>query len=168
MEKRKGLEYFVDYLSYNDFKVFFLVTGGAIAPTVDYLGKKEEIKYYCFQHEQSAAMAAEASQAMPGAAKIPGTIYKKVMAGGAGIVTGSALGRAGGTAVYDFINDLIRSTGGLGQPSNEADPGTVSPYVTLHSKTESDIDVDTDYDTDIDESREIVRSKTWIGYFGWD
>lgn len=60
MEKRKGLEYFVDYLSYNGFKVFFLVTGGAIAPTVDYLGKKEEIKYYCFQHEQSAAMAAEA------------------------------------------------------------------------------------------------------------
>jgi hypothetical protein len=69
------------------------------------------------------AMAAEASQAMPGAAKIPGTVYKKVMAGGAGVVTGSALGRAGGTAVYDFINDLIRSTGGLGQPSNEADPG---------------------------------------------
>ena len=52
--------------------------------------------------------------------------------------------------------------------SNEADPGTVSPYATLHSKTESDIDVDSDYDTDIDESREIVRSKTWIGYFGWD
>jgi len=42
------------------------------------------------------AMAAEASQAMPGAAKIPGTVYKKVMAGGAGVVTGSALGRAGG------------------------------------------------------------------------
>jgi len=69
------------------------------------------------------AMAAEASMAMPGAAKIPGTVYKKVMAGGAGVVTGSALGRAGGTATYDFINDLIRATGGLGQPSNEADPG---------------------------------------------
>ena len=69
------------------------------------------------------AMAAEASMAMPGAAKIPGTVYKKVMAGGAGVVTGSALGRAGGTATYDFINDLIRATGGLGQPSDEADPG---------------------------------------------
>ena len=69
------------------------------------------------------AMAAEASMAMPGAAKIPGTVYQKVMAGGAGIVTGSALGRAGGTATYDFINDLVRAAGGIEQPSETADPG---------------------------------------------
>jgi hypothetical protein len=49
------------------------------------------------------AMAAEASMAMPGAAKIPGTVYKKVMAGGAGVVTGAALGRAGGTATYMIL-----------------------------------------------------------------
>ena len=69
------------------------------------------------------AMAAEASMAMPGVAKIPGTVYKKVMAGGAGVVTGSALGRSGGTATYDFINDLIRAAGGIEQPSQNADPG---------------------------------------------
>tara|TARA_R110000787_G_scaffold115688_2_gene225718 strand:+ start:806 stop:3742 length:2937 start_codon:yes stop_codon:yes gene_type:complete len=69
------------------------------------------------------AMAAEISMSAPGAAKIPGTVYKKVMAGGAGVVTGSALGRAGGTATYDFINDLIRAAGGIEQPSETADPG---------------------------------------------
>ena len=69
------------------------------------------------------AMAAEISMSMPGAAKLPGTVYQKVMAGGAGIVTGSALGRAGGTATYDFINDLVRAAGGIEQPSEKADPG---------------------------------------------
>ena len=50
----------VDYLANNGFDTFFLVTGGAIAPTVDYIGTKKGIQYFCFQHEQSAAMAAEA------------------------------------------------------------------------------------------------------------
>jgi acetolactate synthase-1/2/3 large subunit len=59
VNKKKVLEYLIDYLVYNKIDTFFLVTGGAIAPTVDYIGKKEGIKYYCFQHEQSAAMAAE-------------------------------------------------------------------------------------------------------------
>jgi len=59
VNKKKVLEYLIDYLVYNKIDTFFLVTGGAIAPTVDYIGRKEGIKYYCFQHEQSAAMAAE-------------------------------------------------------------------------------------------------------------
>lgn len=59
VNKKKVLEYLIDYLVYNKVDTFFLVTGGAIAPTVDYIGRKEGIKYYCFQHEQSAAMAAE-------------------------------------------------------------------------------------------------------------
>ena len=69
------------------------------------------------------AMAMEASSALPGAAKIPGTVYKKVMGGGAGVVVGSALGRAGGSAIYDFTNDLIRAAGGIEQPPVDADPG---------------------------------------------
>ena len=50
----------IDYLVNNGLDTFFFVTGGAIAPTIDYIGTKEGIRYYCFQHEQSAAMAAEA------------------------------------------------------------------------------------------------------------
>ena len=59
MVKRKVLEYLVDCLIYNNIDTFFLVTGGAIVPTVDYIGQHPKAKYYCFQHEQSAAMAAE-------------------------------------------------------------------------------------------------------------
>ena len=49
----------IDYLVNNGFDTFFFVTGGAIAPTIDYIGTKEGVRYFCFQHEQSAAMAAE-------------------------------------------------------------------------------------------------------------
>jgi acetolactate synthase-1/2/3 large subunit len=56
---KKTLEYLIDSLIYNDINTFFLVTGGAIAPIVDYIGTHPNTKYYCFQHEQSAAMAAE-------------------------------------------------------------------------------------------------------------
>ena len=59
MVEKKVLEHLVDYLVDNRFDTFFLVTGGAIVPTVDYIGRKKGATYYCFQHEQSAAMAAE-------------------------------------------------------------------------------------------------------------
>ena len=57
--KIKVLEYLIDYLVYNEFDTFFLVTGGAIAPTIDCIGRNKKVKYFCFHHEQSAAMAAE-------------------------------------------------------------------------------------------------------------
>jgi acetolactate synthase-1/2/3 large subunit len=60
MVNRKVLEYLIDCLLHNNIDTFFLVTGGAIVPTVDYIGQNPKTKYYCFQHEQSAAMAAEA------------------------------------------------------------------------------------------------------------
>jgi acetolactate synthase-1/2/3 large subunit len=60
MVNRKISEYLVDCLYHNGIDTYFLVTGGAIVPTVDAIGRKKGIKYYCFQHEQSAAMAAEA------------------------------------------------------------------------------------------------------------
>ena len=59
VNKKRVLEYLIDYLIYNKVDTFFLVTGGAIAPTIDYIGQQKNAKYYCFQHEQSAAMAAE-------------------------------------------------------------------------------------------------------------
>jgi acetolactate synthase-1/2/3 large subunit len=56
---RRLSEYLVDCLLHNGIDTYFLVTGGAIVPTVDVIGRKKEVKYFCFQHEQSAAMAAE-------------------------------------------------------------------------------------------------------------
>jgi acetolactate synthase I/II/III large subunit len=60
MVNKKVLEYLIDTLVHNGIDNYFLVTGGAIVPTIDYIGTKPEAKYFCFQHEQSAAMAAEA------------------------------------------------------------------------------------------------------------
>jgi acetolactate synthase-1/2/3 large subunit len=60
VKSKKLLEYLIDYLVYNNIDTFFLVTGGAIAPTIDYIGTKKGAKYYCFQNEQPASMAAEA------------------------------------------------------------------------------------------------------------
>jgi len=60
MVNKKVLEHIIDFLIENSIDTFFLVTGGAIAPVVDYIGQNSKAKYYCFQHEQSAAMAAEA------------------------------------------------------------------------------------------------------------
>jgi acetolactate synthase-1/2/3 large subunit len=60
MTDKKVLEYLIDCLVYNNIDTFFLVTGGAIVLTVDYIGQHPKAKYYCFQHEQAAAMAAEA------------------------------------------------------------------------------------------------------------
>lgn len=48
-------EHIIQVLKENDINVFFLVTGGAIVPFINYI----DGDYYCFQHEQSAAMAAE-------------------------------------------------------------------------------------------------------------
>jgi len=56
---KRGLEHAVDILVNKGIDTFFLVTGGAIVPTIDYIGQLEGVEYYCFQHEQAAAMAAE-------------------------------------------------------------------------------------------------------------
>jgi len=49
----------VDELANCGIDTYFLVTGGAIAPFVDAVGTSSRVRYYCFQHEQAAAMAAE-------------------------------------------------------------------------------------------------------------
>jgi len=59
MVERRVLEGAIDMLIENGIDTFFLVTGGAIVPTIDYIGQHKKAKYYCFQHEQAAAMAAE-------------------------------------------------------------------------------------------------------------
>ena len=49
----------VDQLADNCIDHYFVVNGGAIAPFIDAVSRSDRAKYYCFQHEQSAAMAAE-------------------------------------------------------------------------------------------------------------
>jgi len=55
----KNSELIINFLLDKGFDTYFLVTGGAIAPIIDVVGCNKKCKYFCFQHEQSASMAAE-------------------------------------------------------------------------------------------------------------
>lgn len=52
--------YIVDFFKKQKTQEVFLITGAAIAFTIDAFSKRKGIRYICMQHEQSAAMAAEA------------------------------------------------------------------------------------------------------------
>lgn len=52
-------DYVIETLYLNGIDTYFVITGGAIVPFIDAISKNPKVKYYCFQHEQSAAMAAE-------------------------------------------------------------------------------------------------------------
>lgn len=56
----KLTDYVAQYLVDRGVKKVFLLTGGACAHIVDSLGKNPGIEYVCMQHEQAAAMAADA------------------------------------------------------------------------------------------------------------
>lgn len=56
----KLTDYLAQYLADHGVKKVFLITGGACAHIVDSLGKNPNIEYVCMQHEQAAAMAADA------------------------------------------------------------------------------------------------------------
>jgi len=51
--------YIINTLYKNGIDTYFVVTGGAIVPFINALSENTHVKYYCFQHEQSASMAAE-------------------------------------------------------------------------------------------------------------
>lgn len=53
-------DYVVKFFEKMKVKDIFMVTGGGCMHLVDSFGKSEKIKYWCTEHEQSAAMAAEA------------------------------------------------------------------------------------------------------------
>lgn len=55
-----GADLVADYIALKLYPNVFLVTGGACAFMVDAIGKHEITQFTCFQHEQSAAMAADA------------------------------------------------------------------------------------------------------------
>lgn len=56
----KLTDYLAQYLVEHGVEKVFLVTGGACAHIVDSLGQNKRISYVCMQHEQAAAMAADA------------------------------------------------------------------------------------------------------------
>ena len=55
-----GADLIADFIAEKCCGTAFLVTGGACAFIVDALGRNPNIEYVCFQHEQGAAMAADA------------------------------------------------------------------------------------------------------------
>jgi len=50
----------LDFLVKKKVKKIFLITGGSIAFTIDSFSKRKDISYICVQHEQAAAMMADA------------------------------------------------------------------------------------------------------------
>ena len=52
-------DYIIETLYINGIDTYFVITGGAIVPFINAIARNSKVKYYCFQHEQSAAMAAE-------------------------------------------------------------------------------------------------------------
>ena len=52
-------DFIIDTLYNNGIDTYFVVTGGSIVPFIDAVSRNHGVKYFCFQHEQSAAMAAE-------------------------------------------------------------------------------------------------------------
>jgi acetolactate synthase-1/2/3 large subunit len=55
-----GADLIADFIAKNLSSKVFLVTGGACAFIVDAIGRHKKVDYVCFQHEQAAAMAADA------------------------------------------------------------------------------------------------------------
>jgi acetolactate synthase-1/2/3 large subunit len=60
MSKYTGADLISDFIAENCSGSAYLVTGGACAFIVDAIGRNPKSNYICFQHEQSAAMAADA------------------------------------------------------------------------------------------------------------
>ncbi|MEK7173525.1 MAG: thiamine pyrophosphate-binding protein, partial [Patescibacteria group bacterium] len=59
-------DYIIQYLHDKNVRHVFLITGGAIAFVVDSFRNVKGIQYICHQHEQAAAMAAEAYSRLSG------------------------------------------------------------------------------------------------------
>ena len=56
----RGDEYIAEFLARVGSDHVFVLTGGACAFMIDAVGRNSRLKYVCFHHEQSAAMAADA------------------------------------------------------------------------------------------------------------
>lgn len=52
-------DFIIETLYKNGIDTYFVITGGAIVPFINAIARNKKCRYFCFQHEQSAAMAAE-------------------------------------------------------------------------------------------------------------
>jgi len=82
-----GSEYIADFFVKIGVTKVFTVTGGACAFIIDAIAKNNKIDYVCFQHEQSAAMAADASWRV---ARVPGVTLATSGPGATNLITGIA------------------------------------------------------------------------------
>lgn len=59
-QMKTGADFIAEFINAHCSRKVFLVTGGACAFIVDAIGRHDNLDFYCFQHEQAAAMAADA------------------------------------------------------------------------------------------------------------
>jgi acetolactate synthase-1/2/3 large subunit len=113
-------DYIALFIEKHCFETVFLVTGGACAFIVDAIGENSNLEYTCFQHEQSAAMAADAIWRTCG--KI-GVTVSTSGPGATNLITGIACsyfdsipaihitGQVNQNESKDFINAEVRQAG---------------------------------------------------------
>jgi len=82
-----GAEYIVEFIRQRGINKVFLITGGACTFIVDAIGSHPEMEYYCFQHEQAIAMAADAYWKI---ARKPGVTVVTSGPGATNLITGIA------------------------------------------------------------------------------
>ncbi len=82
-----GADFIAEFLKEKSIKNIFTVTGGACAFIIDAVSKCENLNYVCFQHEQAAAMAADAVWRIQ---KTPGVTLVTSGPGATNLITGIA------------------------------------------------------------------------------
>lgn len=82
-----GAEYIAEFLALRGCHNTFVLTGGACAFILDAVARHPRLKYYCFQHEQAAAMAADAVWRVSGK---PGVTIATSGPGATNLITGIA------------------------------------------------------------------------------
>lgn len=82
-----GAEYIAEFLYQRGVQKTYLMTGGACAFIVDAIGRHPKLDYVCLQHEQAAAMAADASWRLN---RIPGVTISTSGPGATNLLTGIA------------------------------------------------------------------------------
>ncbi len=82
-----GADFIAEFLKEKSIKNIFTVTGGACAFIIDAIAKCKNLNYVCFQHEQAAAMAADAVWRIK---KTPGVTLVTSGPGATNLITGIA------------------------------------------------------------------------------
>ena len=115
-----GAEFIAEFLCKKSISKVFTVTGGACAFIIDAIANNQNIDYICFQHEQSAAMAADTVWRVN---KTPGVTVATSGPGATNLITGIACsyfdsipsihitGQVNQTESRHFLNAKVRQAG---------------------------------------------------------